>query len=182
MPNSQQVRTLWLESFFHDLPALIDKASQLGLIGFSEYPAIRDTMRLLQTDFQKMKLSPEHEETNVGHEVARLDCLLLLSILLQESMSLYCRDSSTLAPPSPPALHSLSALNDFLGGERKTWQDSVKKLHNLLFSNETNILYNTRTMSYASQITNILWLFSDELRQGVEASLLDLLGETEGDQ
>lgn len=60
------------------------------------------------------------------------------------------------------------------------WPGSVEDLHNLLFSNSTELPGSVQKTHYVLQMTNVLASLSSEARRGVERCLLRILCQASG--
>ncbi|KAK9370575.1 hypothetical protein V1509DRAFT_656850 [Lipomyces kononenkoae] len=172
-----KVHCLWLISFIQDMRTLTRSSSWLHQQGPGGYHAVHDAALLLHFYFQRDAQRYMHEEGCGTPEYYRLECLFLISVLLQESR--YSSYTSTTALYGS-SNNSLAVLDMSLHESRKLWECSVGNLHLFLFDRFINIPDISLKATYAMQMTDVLKHMSIEARRGVEKCLLNMLCCTNG--
>ncbi len=171
--NLQRVRGLWLISFIQDMRTLRSSAAKFREYTLPSYTAIQDALELLKMDSQRGTpplSSPEAACTD--HELGRISCLLLISVLLHATLA-----SHDISPSLAP--YTLSGLDRYLQGRRPEWQDSVGGLHGVLFLDWMASPESAQTTNYIQQMAHVLGSLSSEARRGVERCLVSILHPTD---
>ncbi|KAK9427125.1 hypothetical protein V1505DRAFT_318100 [Lipomyces doorenjongii] len=176
-----KIYCLWLISFIQDMRTLLRSSSQLYQQGLGVYPAVHDAVLLLHHHFQLDAQTSTHEAGYPSREYDRLASLLLISVLLQESMS----STSTATLPtsgsfSRSSSNRLAVLDASLQESRNRWEGSVGNLYLFIFHYFMNLPDGSLKAKYTMQMTDVLGHLSLEARRGVEKCLLNMLCGTKG--
>ena len=174
-PNEQhlqRVRGLWLISFIQDMRTLRSSATKFREYTLPSYTAIQDALELLKMDSQRGTPLSSPEASCTDHELARLSCLLLISVILHGTLA-----SGDVSPSLAPC--TLFGLDKYLQERRLEWQGCVEDLHSLLFLDLMASPESTQTTDYIQQMAHVLGSLSSEARTGVERCLVYILHPTE---
>lgn len=166
----QKVRCLWLISFIQDMRTFMGSFYTRGLFG---YPITHTAVRLLRQKFQhSIEFSSPGGEAITEWEDEMLGCLFSISVLIQESISVFSDGGST-TPTSP---NTLDELEIFLRDSQHMWMNSVYNLRVLLFESLARLFEKGEfKVNYVMDLVQVLNTLSLEARQGVEKCLLNLL-------
>ncbi|KAL4804251.1 hypothetical protein BDV18DRAFT_142814 [Aspergillus unguis] len=161
-----KVRCLWLISFTQDMRTFMGSFYAQGL---SSFPHTHAAVGLLRHTYLQSILpySGNTPVTELEDEV--LGCLFVISIVIQESISV----------PTTATGQGLSTLDELeisLRGSQHIWAESVYSLRTILFESLTLLFgEGTSKVSYVMDLVQVLSTLSLEARHGVERCLLNLL-------
>lgn len=165
----QKVRCLWLISFIQDMRTFMGYFHGAGLPPF---PSINTAIRFLCENYKILMKISQPDQHVLGLQYEILACLLTVSIILQESISLQCEDSRYM--PDTPNVMLL--LERTLKGSQHEWVGSIHTLQATLdqclrcLSKSGNA-----KVSYVKEMVKVLGTLSEEARHGVGKCLLNLL-------
>ncbi|OAQ75877.1 peroxisomal catalase [Purpureocillium lilacinum] len=179
--NLHKVRCLWLISFVQDLRTFMHKsAPHLPLIGAADYPAIREAMVLLETDFQQHAIASLYNKNCTHREFARLACLFFVCVLLQVSASAQWAIAADGNEDTPmDNWNSMDVLESFLKDNRTMWQGSAENLYMSLFHNLYDFPDKAQTTEYVLNLTSVMGSANHDARRGVERCLLHILSQSQ---
>lgn len=176
-----KIRCLWLLSFIQDMRTLMSSTFQLYMEGLGVYPAVHDAVLLLYSFFQFEKLAQLQSAGYTAAEYVRMACLVFISMVLQDSLSLTSdRQIRTHSSSHIPMNNGLAALDTALEGSRQFWESSTKHLYDFLFRHFTEPSGASSKAKYAMQMTDVIEHLSAEARRGTEKCLLNMLCGREG--
>ncbi|GJN74892.1 hypothetical protein PLICBS_008985 [Purpureocillium lilacinum] len=179
--NLHKVRCLWLISFVQDLRTFMHKsAPHLPLIGAADYPAIREAMVLLETDFQQHAIASLYNKNCTHREFARLACLFFVCVLLQVSASAQWAIAADGNEDTPmDNWNRMDVLESFLKDNRTMWQGSAENLYMSLFHNLYDFPDKAQTTEYVLNLTSVMGSANHDARRGVERCLLHILSQSQ---
>lgn len=141
-----------------------------GLFG---YPITHTAVGLLRRKFQhSFDSSSPSGEAIAEWEDEMLGCLFSISVLIQESISVFS-DGGSMTPTGP---NTLDELEIFLRDSQHMWMNSVYNLRVILFESLTRLFEEGEfKVNYVMDLVQVLNTLSLEARQGVEKCLFNLL-------
>lgn len=141
-----------------------------GLFG---YPITHTAVGLLRRKFQNsIEYSSPSGQGIAEWEDEMLGCLFSISVLIQESISVFSDGGST----TPTGSNTLDELEIFLRDSQHMWMNSVYNLRVVLFESLTRLFEEGDfKVNYVMDLVQVLNTLSLEARQGVEKCLLNLL-------
>lgn len=141
--------------------------------GLPSFPSFYTAIKFLCDTFQLLMKVPQSESNVLGLEYKILACLLTVSIILQESISLDCEE-----PPhcKSGAQNVLFFLEGTLKDSQDTWNGSVNTLQAILDRSLRDLSKDGDfRISYVEEMVKVLGTLSEEARHGVGKCLLNLL-------
>lgn len=166
----QKIRCLWLISFVQDMRTFKGPFYTRGLFG---YPITHTAVGLLSQKFQhSIEASSPGGEYIMEWEDEMLSCLFSISVLIQESISVFSDGGST----TPTGPDKLDELEIFLRESEHIWMTSVSGLCVILFESLTRLFEEGEfKVNYVMDLVQVLNSLSFEARHGVAKCLLNLL-------
>jgi hypothetical protein len=165
----QKVRCLWLISFIQDMRTFMGSVYTRGL---SSFPFTHAAVGLLRHNFLLLSNSPVNGIRRTEGEDEMLGCLLSISVLIQESISV--PSDGHLATSTGPNI--LDRLEVSLQSSRHMWGRSIHNLRSVLNESLARLFEEGEfKANYVTDLVQVLGTLSLEARRGVEKCLLNLL-------
>lgn len=141
--------------------------------GLPPFPSLHRAIRFLCDNYQLLMKVSQPDANVLGIEYEILTCLLTVSIILQESVSLGCEDTPHC---KAGAQNVLAFLERTLRESQDAWTGSVNTLQAIFDKSLRGISKNGGVgISYIEEMVKVLGTLSEEARHGVGKCLLNLL-------